>query len=468
MSLKAQSLSLNDMFFSSSLEDFLAGLYKASGRREKIKSVVLCGFSAGSQPMQYIQQKKGFYEQKAKPWPSGLSSRFNEEKDREYLALCLGRPAGKVFAFPLEFKKSNLDKPALLFIEGFSLKQETCEAFFKFIQPFLIKKLDRLLLEEDLQKSCRLWAGAFEEFKEPLAICTAKGEISAKNSAFQEIKLSAKQDGRIYKQKTYPVFLAGELYKIYHAENITNFLFLRGKMIQNQKMSALEDLGESIAHELNNPLAGILSMAQMILNTQGLEESFKKDIKLIAGAATRAGNIISHLLDFSRLKEKLILCDLKIQTENTLKLLKSMTADVEFEMEWSTAPVLVKAEPCLLQQVIFNLVKNACQALEGLKYCSKKIKISIFVKNDRAFLKVEDNGQGIAEKDFENIFKIFFTTKNKNQGAGIGLHFSRRTIESFNGALFAGSSSLGGAGLTLELPLQYSLHRFPEKNLCAC
>ena len=116
--------------------------------------------------------------------------------------------------------------------------------------------------------------------------------------------------------------------------------------------------------------------------------------------------------------------------------------------------MFVKVQEGLLQQVIFNLVKNACQAVSELENSVRQVKVRVYKKENQALLCVEDNGKGVNSADYENVFKPFFTTKSKNEGTGIGLNMSQSIVKRFAGDLIAGRSSLGGACFTLSLPLE--------------
>ena len=464
--LESQLKFLNKIFSAHSIEQFLLTLHKEVNKRFKVRSLVLCWNSGHYGPTQYICSDRNIYIKSPQTtWPSIQKSfRSGDIKDQQYLADQLGRPVQKTLVIPIHTKNYSSGRPYSLFVEFSLRKEENLVHFFESFLPVLENRLDVLFLEDVMLVASELWISTFNKLKEPLAIFDEQENLSSSNIIFDEMcsqtNMNTLQEtlqwkDRTYEKHSYPANILGSVYTICHYVDVTDSIVLRGKTIQNTKLSALGNLGESIAHQLNNPLTGILSMAQVILHSSNkINEQTLKDMKHIMTAVSRSQKIITNLLDFSRTNTQLHLCDLNQVVKNTLPFLKSMTQFIQFDLQFCTQPVSVKIQPCLLQQVVFNLVKNSCQAIESLKH-NKKIKIQVIQTKTEAILSVEDNGQGIAEKDYENIFKSFFTTKKKDQGSGIGLTMSRRIVESFKGKLSVDRSSLGGACFTLRLPLQY-------------
>ena len=465
--LKSQLKFFNQIFFANSIEQFLLLLYKEINKRFKVRSLVLCWNSGHYGPIQYICSDRNIYKKPPqKTWPAIQKSfRLGHIEDQQYLASQLGRPVQKTLVIPIHTKNYSSGRPYSLFVEFLPRKEEALTEFFKSFLSLLESRLDILFLEDVMLVASELWTSTFNKLKEPLAIFDEQGDLSNSNIIFDEmcsqiepdtlaIQQTLQWQDRTYEKHSYPVNIQGSKYTICHYVDVTDSIILRGKMIQNTKMSALGNLGESIAHQLNNPLTGILSMAQVILHSsKNTDEQTQEDMEHIMTAVSRSQKIITNLLDFSRTGTQLDICDLNQVVENTLPFLKSITHFTEFNLQFYTQPVTIKVQPCLLQQVVFNLVKNSCQATESLKH-NRKIKIQVMQTKTEAILSVEDNGQGIAEQDHENIFKLFFTTKKKDQGSGIGLNMSRRIVESFKGKLSVGRSPLGGACFTLRLPLQ--------------
>ena len=460
------------------IEHFLSFLYKESRRRFKIKSLVFHWRSGHFGPLQYICHSKGVYKSPVydsfKEETAPLEIRVKNKQDSEYLAHCLGRPVQNVLSLPIRTRRYGVNSGIYIFVEFFGKNPEKLLSFYEGFLAFITECLDRLLMRDHLKTAQDLWTATFNGLQEPLAVFDEQKELSNSNSVFDAVfmekKSSAFQEktiqwnGRVFEKHFYPVCIREQEYRVCHYMDISESLLLRNRMIQNIKMSALGRLGESIAHQLSNPLAGLLSMAQLILKSESLDEETKKDMKDITAAVLRSQDIISNLLDFSRAESPLYICDLNQSLKKTLPFLKSIIRVCDFQVDFCKNPVLVRVQEGLLQQVIFNLVKNACQAVAELKSSHRQVTVRVYKKQNRAFLCVDDNGRGIHSADSENVFKPFFTTKSKKEGTGIGLNISQSIVKSFFGEISAGRSYLGGACFTLSLPLESQEVRTDKKG----
>ena len=454
---------------SSSIEEFLLLLYKETNRQFKLRSLVFCWHSGHFGPLQYVCHSKGIYKKNSNyNWPNEhieYKIKVKDRKDSQFLADSLGRPVQSILSIPVCTSQYSVNKPVYIFVEFFAKNPDKILCFYQSVLKLITSCLDHLLLQDHLKTGVALWTSTFNELKEPLAIFDEKNEVSNENKMFDIIfsqvdKISLNQNtihqkGRVFEKHSYPVHIKDARYTICHYVDISESLNLRNRMIQNIKMSALGELGESVAHQLSNPLTGVLSMAQLLLNSNKLKKEIKKDMQDIAEAVSRSQEIISNLLDFSRANSQLDICNLNEIIQKTVPLLKSIIRFSDFQIELFEKPVFVKAQACLLQQVIFNLVKNACQAVSDLTNSARQqVKVCVYKKGNQAILCVEDSGKGIKVADYENVFKPFFTTKSKTQGTGLGLNMSRNIVESFKGSLKVGCSTLGGACFTVALPLE--------------
>ena len=279
------------------------------------------------------------------------------------------------------------------------------------------------------------------------------GEVN-NGCLFMKMKDKEAEYGKTRKVTTEkPESLKNNKLFIAHFSDITRCLKLSEKHIQGVRMQALGGLADSVAHRLNNPLTGMHCMVELLLQNQSLSFQTKTDLRDIKKAVTRSQNIIEHLLDFSRGHLPLRVVDLKTQLKHTLCFLKSLLCKVHLELELADTPVRAKVQSCLLQQVIFNLIKNACQAVSRSSFFDNRIRVRVSACQNKAILSVEDNGQGISTSDLEHIFDPFFSTKPKHQGAGLGLSVSKNIVDGLKGELVVNKSFLGGACFTLKLPL---------------
>ena len=477
---KKSYLKLYDkLFLADSIETFLSVLYKETHRRFKIRSLIFYWPEESFGPLHYVCSTKQVYKNfsiSAYPFPSSsldscssLHFKVKNKEDSRYIAESLGRPVGDILNIAIQKDNTNEINPStpLLFVEFCAKNPDPLIEFYNSIFDLLSQSLNRLLKQEQTSTDMKLWVSIFEGIPEPLAIFDEEQHLIKANHSFNEIFGSADTNtlaqrtfewkNRIFKKYFYPIKTNGSEHTIYHYVDITESLVLRNQMVQDITLSALGELGEAVAHQLSNPLAGVLSMSQLILKSEGLNPEVKKDMQDITEAVSRSQEIISNLLDFSRADSKLEVYNLNEVVQKTVPFLKSLISFSNFQLELSEKPVFIKAQACLLQQVVFNLVKNACQAVGELKNSDhRQVKIQVFQKKHQALLQVEDSGQGVPTKDYENIFKPFFTTKSVREGTGLGLNMSRDIIESFKGNLTVGRSPLGGASFTMALPVSIS------------
>jgi signal transduction histidine kinase len=223
-------------------------------------------------------------------------------------------------------------------------------------------------------------------------------------------------------------------------------------------MAAVGLLAGNIAHELNNPLTGIRSLAQVLLAEVPRAEPIHADMAEVEKAALRSQKIIENLLDFSRGgsgREQEVM-PLDEIVERTLPMLKTAMREhrVEIDLEAGKG-ALVRIEPHLMQQVVFNLVNNACQAMRepGTVSIETRLVAAEGPEPAAAELCVRDTGIGIPAEIIDSIFEPFFTTKPEGQGTGLGLSMSRQVIHQFGGAIRVASEPGRGAEFTVRLPL---------------
>jgi two-component system NtrC family sensor kinase len=150
------------------------------------------------------------------------------------------------------------------------------------------------------------------------------------------------------------------------------------------------------------------------------------------------------------MEKKVQIMDLNEIAKKTLPFLKSATGKFRSDIQLSEGELLVKVEPHLMQQVIFNLVNNACQAMK------EKGEISVHTRkmSTWAVLEVKDTGPGIEPDLKERIFEPFFTTKAEGEGTGLGLSLSRDFVRQFGGDLEFESARGEGSTFRVRLPLE--------------
>lgn len=447
---------VNKFFLAGTVDEWIQLIgSEVSPLKKKIGEIILCFHSAYFGPRQYCLKGKRLFERTAKNfWPKIQVSGSLSKQDSLYLANELGRPFYNIFAIPLDSSYELEDHPPLLFIEHFC-KTQTIENFFSSEKQEILKSaFSKVLLEEHWKSGSNLWQETFDGLEEPLAILNDYKKPIRSNTHFQKIykktpslflKNQFQNEEKQYEKNTYSIVNKEQNYTIEHFTNVTSYLLLREQIAQNQKMSALGKLANDVAHLLSNPLTGIRSMAQILSEKVHDKDNFLE----IERAAHRCQKIITNFIQFSRQTNKGMTCDLNKVVHQTLPFLKTMIQTKKILLDLEDKKILVQAESCLLQQVVFNLVRNALQAVDEKGRVCMKTRIN--KEENQAQLNVQDNGCGIPERLQEKIFSPFFTTKS--EGTGLGLRISYQVIKKFGGQLKVQSKAGKGSCFTFCLPL---------------
>lgn len=229
-------------------------------------------------------------------------------------------------------------------------------------------------------------------------------------------------------------------------------------MIQAEKMRALGGMTAGVAHELNNPMMGILNFIQYAL--KHTEEGDRRYQPLLDAEreVKRCQDIISNLLTFSRLKaegeEEFSFIKPSELLERILLLhaykLRSHNINIIRKFPTEEPPIRIKVHK--MQQVILNLITNAIDSMQHA--ATKDLTLFIEFKKTEVIIAVSDSGTGIDEETLDRIFDPFFTTKQTGQGTGLGLSVSQSIVEEHGGKLTCESILGAGAKFTVTLPFQ--------------
>ena len=222
------------------------------------------------------------------------------------------------------------------------------------------------------------------------------------------------------------------------------------------KLAAIGLLAGGVAHELNNPIGGILAYTQLLERDAPEGSTLREDLKSIEDAALRAKRIVADLLDFARSSKAMDkrAVTLRSVAEKAVSLSRFQLKDVavEFEAE-DESPVL--GDENRLQQVVLNLLSNALDAVvqarrEGRS--SGHVVVRTFKRGGEACLSVSDDGIGISEAARTKIFDAFFTTKEPGKGTGLGLAVSTGIVRDHGGRLSLESAAGEGATFVMSIP----------------
>ena len=227
------------------------------------------------------------------------------------------------------------------------------------------------------------------------------------------------------------------------------------QLVQAEKIASLGRLAAGVAHEINNPLAGILIYADMLMKQIGDHPQLREDLQEIINQTLRSKEIVTRLLEFSRrsLGER-VLSDVNKIIGQCTKLLgrQALFHDIKLVFDLDTDLPQVLGDPGQLQQVFTNLILNAAHAMHG------KGRITISSCQDQesghVVLKFSDTGPGIPRENIDKIFEPFFTTKTPGEGIGLGLSVVYGVIQRHGGSIEVETPPEGGAVFTMRLPLK--------------
>jgi len=287
-------------------------------------------------------------------------------------------------------------------------------------------------------------------------------EIGELSEAFNFMTLKLKETRDEYRDLTETL----EAKVIERTEQIAN---VSDQLVRSEKLASLGQLVAGIAHEINNPLAGILMFANLFADDKRLDKAQREDALTIVHETNRCADIVKRLLDFSctSIPDKR-LRSLSDIMESTLALVSHHASvnDVDIVRHYGVNLPEIEVDPTQMEQVFINLLINACHAMPlGGRMT---IIMRTDLKRDRLITTIEDTGQGIAEENLGRIFDPFFTTKNQDlngvAGTGLGLSVSYGIVENHGGQILVQSSVGQGSVFTVELPIS-SLLRTDDGDL---
>lgn len=279
--------------------------------------------------------------------------------------------------------------------------------------------------------------------------------------AYALVRMSTEEFAKIARQDLrHALYLAGLIFLAAASSAAAMVMFarrrtaelerLRREMAQSQHMAAVGRLAASVAHEIRNPLSALRGLVQFLVKDQPKDSRQAEYGKVAVEEVDRLERVVSGLLEYARPKEpRRVTMDLAESAESTLALMHDdpRAQGVRITVSAADDLPLIQADPDQIRQLILNLVVNALEALDGRGH------LDLRLRREGKFLVLEaaDDGPGLPDDVGEELFNPFFSTKER--GSGLGLAIARRIAQAHGGQLFASRSDLGGASLTLRLPI---------------
>jgi two-component system NtrC family sensor kinase len=379
------------------------------------------------------------------------------------LANIYQRPVGKIISWKESSQNENSKVQFYIYLEtqGKEYKAQQVESFISDRLSMLSLIISRWVTEESEKVLLRQWRNTFKAYKDPIHVVDNEFNIIQSNYLAQN-----EQSGKCYEvlahrtshcvncplvnRTTTPVEINSKQYqthateftvdKKYHLlfyEDSTEISTLKSQFIQSEKMNTIGNLANHLAHELNNPLTGLKMTTEYLMSEiklqpgEASQANLLNDLNEIFKATVRSEMIIKDLVDFSSATAKeMQQIDFSTVLKKTMTLLKSVLRSNRVFIDVKSH--FVQAQPVYLQQVIFNLIKNACEAMGAngsikIYHGQPHAEYSDFI--------IEDNGPGISESSRANLFKPFFTTKKEGEGTGLGLYLCSALMHKMNGEL---------------------------------
>jgi two-component system NtrC family sensor kinase len=216
---------------------------------------------------------------------------------------------------------------------------------------------------------------------------------------------------------------------------------LQNQLAQNEKLASIGQLAGGFAHEINNPLGGILVFSQMLLREIDKSSPHYQDILEIEGAAKRCKTIVENLLDFARqrpLKPKISECDVHLIVTNAAKFASlgfNQKKKCQINLELSAKKFIFQSDSNRLTQVFLNLCTNAFQSMPNGGSITIRSSNEIIQKKNHLSISISDTGSGIPKDHLRKIFEPFFTTKEPGKGTGLGLSIVHGILQDIGGSI---------------------------------
>ena len=315
----------------------------------------------------------------------------------------------------------------------------------------------------------RLWFSRLHPDDAQMAIAEELRCIQERDQFSLEYRLLTRE-GRAVWVRDDAVFLPADVNEPERLQGVifdaTERRLLAEQLVQAQKVEAIGQLAGGIAHDFNNLLTAITGYAELLLHRLGDNHRYARELTEILRASERATRVTGKLLAFSR-RQQLAPTDLNLNTllidlDNLLRRL--IGERIQLELSLASGPIMVRAEPTQLEQVVMNLVVNARDAMSdgGLVRIgtlprrvesSGRGAVAGLGAGDYVELSVMDTGSGMDAETRRRLFEPFFTTKPVGQGTGLGLAMAYGIVQQSGGTILVESEPGRGSTFRILLPL---------------
>ncbi len=372
---------------------------------------------------------------------------------------------------PAKKKKSTAGDDQVAFLER--IKAEWLATIDALVDPLMIidqdytirkanqalAKLSNKKVTDVIGKKCyQMFAGR----ESPCVGCKLGQSKTAKSEQFH---LEGIRGKTFFEVTSQPIELESEHNVVHIYRDRTEHRKMANQLLQKEKLASIGQLAGGVAHELNNPIGGILVFSQMLLMETDKKDAHYQDIKEIEEAAKRCRDIVRNLLDFARkspgedsnVKSEV---DVHEAFEKALKFAKLgfKHKKVTIEENWDPKLPKVLGDTNKLTQVFLNLLQNAEQASEDKKAVIK-ITGQLEKSSGMVSISIQDNGGGIDPKNMKKIFDPFFTTKDPGSGTGLGLSICYNIVEEIGGQIDVESEKGEGAKFTVRIPAKAAIQK---------
>jgi PAS domain S-box-containing protein len=240
-----------------------------------------------------------------------------------------------------------------------------------------------------------------------------------------------------------------------HIRDITLKKHLEEQLTRTEKLAALGQLAAGLAHEINNPLGGILVYAYLLLEDLAPDQAERTQVEKIIREATRCKEIVQGLLEFSRhMPSKMVPLQINAILEEALSLVSDhlLFQNINLLREFQPDLPPVAGDKAKLEQVFINLLMNCGESMEG----EGRLTVATSFKTGMEMVQIRfrDTGPGIPESHLSRLFDPFFTTKEVGKGVGLGLSISYGIIQKHRGRVSVESTSSQGTTFLVELPVR--------------